>query len=55
MPKRPTPNSRRHPTTKKTTAPSLHENVTAALRTLGVALAPGALDAALSAAEKESL
>ena len=35
--------------------PSLHENVTAALRTLGVTLAPGALDAAVSAAEKESL
>jgi DNA replication protein DnaC len=35
--------------------PSLHENVTAAARTLGVALTPEALDAALSAAEKESL
>ena len=34
---------------------SFHESVTAALRTLGIALAPGALDAALSAAEKESL
>ena len=33
----------------------MHENVTAALRTLGVAVAPEALDAALSAAEKESL
>jgi DNA replication protein DnaC len=33
----------------------LHENVAAALRTPGVALAPGTLDAALSAAEKESL
>ena len=42
-------------TTKKTAAPSLHENVTAALRTLGVDAGPGALDAALSAAEKESL
>lgn len=39
----------------KKAAPSLHENVTAALRTLGIALAPEALDAALSAAEKESL
>ncbi|HMA41340.1 MAG TPA: ATP-binding protein [Gemmatimonadales bacterium] len=53
MPKRSTP--KRPSTTKRTAAPSLHENVTAALRTLGVALAPGALDAALSAAEKESL
>jgi DNA replication protein DnaC len=53
MPKPPTP---KHPsTTRRTTVPSLHENVTAALRTLGVTLAPGALDAALSAAEKESL
>jgi DNA replication protein DnaC len=33
----------------------LHENVAQSLRTLGVALAPEALDAALSAAEKESL
>lgn len=33
----------------------MHENVTAALRTLGVAVTPEALDAALSAAEKESL
>ena len=41
--------------TKRTAAPSLHENVTAALRTLGVMLAPDALDAALSAAETESL
>jgi DNA replication protein DnaC len=53
MPERPT--SKPRATTKKTAAPSLHENVTAALQTLGVALAPGALDAALSAAEKESL
>ena len=52
MPKRPTPKPR---ATAKRTVPSLHENVTAALRTLGVVLAPGALDAALSAAEKESL
>jgi DNA replication protein DnaC len=35
--------------------PSLHDDVTAALRTLGVALPAGALDAALSAAEQESL
>src|SRR3954470_9023223 len=41
--------------TKPTTPPRLHDDVTAALRTLGIALAPGALDAALSAAEKESL
>jgi DNA replication protein DnaC len=33
----------------------LHDDVTKALRTLGIALAPGALDAALSAAEKEAL
>jgi DNA replication protein DnaC len=60
MPKRPTPKcqpapNRRTPAAKGTASPSLHENVTAALRTLGVALAPGALDAALSAAEKQSL
>src|SRR5512135_39831 len=41
--------------TKGTASPTLHENVTAALRTLGVAVTPEALDAALSAAEKESL
>ena len=42
--------------TTKTAAPSsLHGDVTAALRTLGVAVTPEALDAALSAAEKESL
>lgn len=46
--------SPRAPATKKV-VPSLHENVTAALRALGIALAPEALDAALSAAEKESL
>ena len=33
----------------------MHEDVTAALRTLGVAVTPETLDAALSAAEKESL
>jgi DNA replication protein DnaC len=36
-------------------SPRFHDDVTAALRTLGIALAPGVLDAALSAAEKESL
>ena len=58
MPNRPTPGQPPEPPAerrRKTAAPSLHENVTAALRTLGVALAPEALDAALSAAEKESL
>jgi len=49
----PAPKPRTHATTK--VVPSLHENVTAALRTLSIALAPEALDAALSAAEKESL
>jgi hypothetical protein len=33
----------------------LYEDVIAALKTLGMVLAPGVLDAALSAAEKESL
>jgi DNA replication protein DnaC len=37
------------------TAPRLHDDVTTALRTLGVAVSPEALDAVLSAAEKESL
>jgi DNA replication protein DnaC len=60
MAKRPTSDhepARKHrtPATKGTASPSLHENVTAALRTLGVAVIPEALDAALSAAEKESL
>jgi len=36
-------------------APNLHGDVTAALQTLGVGVTPEALDAALSAAEKESL
>src|SRR5260370_4705814 len=45
----------RTPATKRTASPSLRENVAESLRTLGVALAPEALDAALSAAEKESL
>lgn len=34
---------------------SLHDDVTAELRTLGIALTPAAIDAALSAAERESL
>ncbi len=54
MTKQPTPN-RRTPATKGTAPPSLHENVTAALRTLGVAVTAEALDASLSTAEKESL
>src|SRR4051812_15800148 len=41
--------------TKAAASPRFHDDVTAALRTLGIALAPGVLDAALSAAEKESL
>src|SRR5208282_1332337 len=40
---------------KAAAPPSLHDDVVKALQTLGLALAPGALDAALSAAEKESL
>ena len=40
---------------KSTTSPSLRDNVAAALRTLGVAITAEALDAALSAAEKEGL
>src|SRR2546421_12851177 len=60
MPKRPTPEIKpsrpsRNRRTKAAAPPSLHDDVTKALQTLGVALAPGALDAALSAAEKESL
>jgi DNA replication protein DnaC len=41
--------------TKAATRPSLLENVTAALHTLGLALPAGTLDAALLAAERESL
>lgn len=41
--------------TKAATRPSLHEDVTAALHTLGLALPAGALDAVLKAAEQESL
>ena len=58
MAKRPTSNDKPAPnprTKRAKVVPSLHENVTAALRTLGIALAPESLDAALSAAEKESL
>ena len=59
MPNRPSPRSRSsHPPRDRTaqpTAPRLHGEVTAALRTLGVAVTPAALDAVLSAAEKESL
>src|SRR4051794_29448095 len=59
----PQANSRRQPTPKiptpaaRTTAPArtLHEDVVAALRTLGVMIPREVLDAALSAAEKESL
>src|SRR3954454_22794205 len=62
MPKRPSPEPQPSPSprSRETKAgasphPHLHDDVTAALRTLGIALAPGALDAALSAAEKEAL
>src|SRR3954470_11584906 len=60
MPNPSTPGRRsNHPSRDRTArtaaAFSLHGDVTAALRTLGVAVTPEALDAALSAAEKESL
>jgi hypothetical protein len=60
MPNRPTPEPEpsRPPRTRETkpaASPRFHDDVTAALRTLGIALAPGALDVALSAAEKGSL
>jgi DNA replication protein DnaC len=60
MAKRSTPSPRvnhppKAPTVKTVAALNLHGDVTAALRTLGVAVPPEALDAALSAAEKESL
>ena len=60
MSKRPTPAKRSAPNvpsrvTRAATRPSLHEDVTAALHTLGLALPAGALDAALKAAEQESL
>jgi DNA replication protein DnaC len=45
----------RNPTSKTAAALSLHGDVTLALRTLGVTVTPEALDAALSAAEKQSL
>src|SRR3954471_7049485 len=40
---------------KAAASPRFHDDATAALGTLGIPLAPGVLDAALSAAEKESL
>jgi DNA replication protein DnaC len=43
------------PATPTRTRRSLHDDVTAALRTLGIALTGEALDAALSAAEREAL
>ena len=43
------------PRAPKTAAPTLHSDVTAALQTLAIGVTPEALDAALSAAEKESL
>ena len=60
MPNPPTPGRRTNhppkaPTTRTTAASGLHGDVTEALRTLGVAVPAEALDAALSAAEKESL
>ena len=50
-----TPTPKTRITTAKPATPTLHDNVTAALKTLGVALTAETLDAALSAAEKESL
>jgi DNA replication protein DnaC len=60
MPKRPTPTKPSAPNvpsrvTKAATRPSLLEDVTAALHSLGLALPAGVLDAALKAAERESL
>src|SRR4029077_20837842 len=59
MTTRPSPTPRRsHPSTNRTpkaAVPTLHSDVTEALRTLGVGVTSEALDAALSAAEKESL
>jgi DNA replication protein DnaC len=56
MPNRTTPS---HPASNRraqtAAVPNLHGDVTAALQTLGVGVTPEALDAALSAAEKESL
>ena len=42
-------------TNKGTIPHRLYEDITAAFQTLGIVLAPGALDAALSVAERESL
>ena len=60
MPNRSTPGRRvshpgRNRRAQTAAAPNLHGDVTAALQTLGVGVTPEALDAALSAAEKESL
>ena len=60
MPNQPTPEPKpsrpsRNRRTRAAVPPTLHDDVTKALQTLGLALAPGALDAALSGAEKESL
>ena len=54
LPNLPTPKTPNR-AAKAVTPHLLHDDVTAALRTLGMVLAPGVLDAALSAAEKESL
>ena len=50
-----TPTPKTRTTAAKPATPTLHDNVAAALKTLGVALTAETLDAALSAAEKESL
>ena len=42
-------------TNKETSPHRLYEDITAALQTLSIVLAPGALDTALSLAERESL
>ena len=42
-------------TNKGTIPHRLYEDITAAFQTLGIVLAPGALDAALSVAERDSL
>ncbi len=54
LPNQATPKTRSR-AAKAVTPRLLHDDVTAALKTLGLVLAPGVLDAALSAAEKESL
>src|SRR5438067_5064811 len=60
MPQRPTPQSQpcrpsRNRRANAAAPPSLHDDVTKALQTLGLTLTPGVLDATLSAAEKDSL